>query len=400
MSSTDRSESAPLISSKAWESLDRYMQALEQGQGARAQAQHSLRAVRAAVAADAAFLCSPFAGKPAEVLADEPLGLAWCRRLLRWQLARHGPTMSGHWLMSTPAASAGAASGEPYSVLMVCLSKSRSLWLVALSFNGAFAAEDLKVMLLIRRILLDHRQKSQTHSHLTDAIRGVVHGMNEAIAAKSPFTHGHSERVARMAVRLGRQMGLPRAAQSDLYLAGLLHDIGKIGIRDTVLQKPGPLDENERRHMGEHPLIGDRIVAGIKLFAHLRPGVRNHHEHFDGTGYPDGLAGAAIPLMARILAVVDACDAMMSARPYRPGLGTERIDAIMRAGAGRQWDPAIVEHFLACRQDLYDIHERGIGDSLLLAVQHLVRAGRRWPPEYARDSVGSAEPSPVEPASL
>jgi HD-GYP domain-containing protein (c-di-GMP phosphodiesterase class II) len=371
-------KSAPLIS---WDSLDRYLQALEQCQGARAQTQHTLRAVRAALAADAAFLCSSIAAKPAEVVADEPLGAAWCRQLLRRQLARQGPAAHGHWLLSTSAASAG----EPSSVLMVCLSKSRSLWLVAVRFSGEFAGEHVKLMLLICRTLRDHRQKSQSHTRLTDAIWGMVHGMNEAIAAKSPFTYGHSERVARMAVRLGRQMGLPRAAQSDLYLVGLLHDIGKIGIRDSVLQKTGPLDANERSHMREHPLIGDRIVAKINLFAHLRPGVRHHHEHFDGSGYPDGLTGAAIPLMARILAVVDACDAMMSARPYRPGLRTERIDAIMRADAGRQWDPAVVAYFLSCRQDLYSIHERGIGDSLLQAVQQVVRGESRWPLEHPRD---------------
>src|SRR5439155_8767642 len=151
------------------------------------------------------------------------------------------------------------------------------------------------------------------------------------------------------------QLDMPQAVQSDLYLAGLLHDVGKIGIRDDVLQKPGRLTAEETAHIQEHPVIGDRLVCHIKPLQHLRPGVRNHHERWDGRGYPDGLAGEDIPLQARILAVADSCDAMMSARPYRSALPPVRIDAIMLEGAGSQWDPRVVEAFLACRHELYAI---------------------------------------------
>src|SRR5262249_9320054 len=159
---------------------------------------------------------------------------------------------------------------------------------------------------------------------------------------KDPYTWGHSERVGRIAVRIGKQMALPPAVVSDLYLAGLLHDVGKIGIRDSVLQKQGKLNAEEFEHVKQHPLIGDRLVSHVRSLPPLRSGVRNHHERWDGTGYPDGLAGEAIPLQARIIAVADACDAMTSARPYRPGMAPERIDSVMAEGAGLQWDPDVV----------------------------------------------------------
>ena len=172
-----------------------------------------------------------------------------------------------------------------------------------------------------------------------------------------------------MAVRLGQQMDLPAAVQSDLYLAGLLHDVGKIGIRDDVLQKPGRLTPEEIAHIQEHPVIGDRLVGHVKPLRHLRPGVRNHHERWDGRGYPDGLAGEDIPLLARILAVADSCDAMMHTRPYRTALPADRLESILREGAGTQWDPHVVAAFQVCRQDLYSICQRGLGDSVFAAVE-------------------------------
>jgi HD-GYP domain-containing protein (c-di-GMP phosphodiesterase class II) len=122
-------------------------------------------------------------------------------------------------------------------------------------------------------------------------------------------------------------------------------------------------------------VIGDQIIATIKPFARLRPGVRHHHERFDGTGYPDGLSGEDIPLMARILAVADSCDAMMSARRYRGPLAPPQIDAVLQKYAGTQWDPAVVEAFMVCRTDIYPpIYQKGIGDSALYALDEMVNS--------------------------
>src|SRR5262249_48902639 len=157
---------------------------------------------------------------------------------------------------------------------------------------------------------------------------GLVNCLTATIEARDAYTAGHSERVARIGVILAEQMGLSHAEVSDVYLGGLLHDIGKIGIPDAVLQKDGPLTAQEYAHIKRHVVIGDRIVASIKPFDRLRPGVRSHHERFDGKGYPDGLAGADTPRLARILAIADACDAMMSPRRYRPALTPPLIDKI------------------------------------------------------------------------
>jgi HD-GYP domain-containing protein (c-di-GMP phosphodiesterase class II) len=142
-----------------------------------------------------------------------------------------------------------------------------------------------------------------------------------------------------------------------------------------VLQKPGKLTEEEFEHIKLHVTIGDRLVSNVKPLQHLRPGVRNHHERWDGKGYPDGLVGESIPLQARILAVADSCDAMMAARPYRPGMPPDRIDAIMLEGAGSQWDPDIIAQFMTCRHELYSICQRGLGDSVFAAVERALHLG-------------------------
>jgi HD-GYP domain-containing protein (c-di-GMP phosphodiesterase class II) len=196
------------------------------------------------------------------------------------------------------------------------------------------------------------------------------------VDAKDACTAGHSERVARIAVCVAKRMRLPHKAVSDIYLAGLLHDVGKVGVRDAVLLKPGALTDEETLHLREHTVIGDRIVSNIHHFRNLRPGVRNHHERFDGKGYPDGLAGEDIPLMARVLAVADACDAMMSSRRYRAALPPPQIDALFFELAGSQFDPQVVNHFMLCRHEIYPpIYQQGIGESAYHAVASALETG-------------------------
>ena len=172
------------------------------------------------------------------------------------------------------------------------------------------------------------------------ALRSVA--LSAAIDAKDPYTSGHSERVARIAVRLAEELGMPANKRGDLYLMGLLHDVGKIGIDDDVLKKPGPLTPDEFKLVRSHVQIGVHILSDLKKLHHLLPGVAHHHEHLDGTGYPDGLAGEDIPLEARILAVADAFDAMSSSRPYRRRLTTTQINEVFVRGSGVQWDPRVV----------------------------------------------------------
>jgi HD-GYP domain-containing protein (c-di-GMP phosphodiesterase class II) len=152
--------------------------------------------------------------------------------------------------------------------------------------------------------------------------------------------------VAEAARHVGVRMGLSSTELDSLYRGGLIHDIGKIGVPDAILLKPGPLDAEELIAMRLHPIIGENIVAPLRSGAGLLPIIRNHHENFDGSGYPDRLAGQMIPQLARIVAVCDAYDALVTDRPYRQRRSTEDALSILRGGARRQWDPEVVQLFI------------------------------------------------------
>jgi len=180
-----------------------------------------------------------------------------------------------------------------------------------------------------------------------DSAELVIFALAAAVEAKDPFTEAHTMRVAESARRIGSRLGLHTADLDALYRGGIIHDIGKIGVPDAILLKPGPLDADELAAMHQHPIIGENIVAPLRTGAELLPIIRHHHEHFDGAGYPDRLAGTDIPQLARIVAVCDAYDALTNDRPYRARLCPEEAVATLTAGAGHQWDPEVVELFLS-----------------------------------------------------
>lgn len=167
-----------------------------------------------------------------------------------------------------------------------------------------------------------------------------------AVEAKDPYSAGHSKRVGFYASKLGEEMGLEPEMLRMINDAGILHDIGKIGIKDEILLKPGPLTPDERKIMQQHPVIGEAIVKPVRSLAKVVALVRHHHERFDGKGYPSGLKGEEIPLGARLLAVADTYDAMMTDRPYRKRLTIEETRAELLKGAGTQHDPKVVEAFI------------------------------------------------------
>ena len=180
---------------------------------------------------------------------------------------------------------------------------------------------------------------------------GTLTALARAIDAKSHWTSGHSERVTQLALRIGRQMGFPQPRLDVLHRGGLLHDIGKIGIPPEILDKAGELDPEERRVMRGHALLGARILEPIAAYAEVIPIVRQHHECFDGTGYPEGLTGEAITLGARIFAVADVYDALRSDRPYRAGMPPAQVVEYIRHESGRQFDPRVVEVFLRIMEE-------------------------------------------------
>lgn len=185
-----------------------------------------------------------------------------------------------------------------------------------------------------------------------DSAEAVIMSLAMTVEARDPSTQGHCERIASGAVRLGRRLGLPDADLSALRRGGVLHDIGKIGIPDAILLKPGRLTPHELAQMQQHTLIGDQLCRGLRLLQRVRPIVRSHHERLDGSGYPDGLKGSQIPLLAQIVAVVDVYDALTTARPYKPALSPDHALEQLRHEARRGWhDTTLVEEFITMCMD-------------------------------------------------
>jgi len=175
---------------------------------------------------------------------------------------------------------------------------------------------------------------------------GTLTALARAVDAKSPWTAGHSERVTELALKIGRAMALSSEELEDLHRGGLLHDIGKIGISASILDKPGKLTDEEFRNVQSHAQVGARILEPIAAFSRVIPMVLEHHERYDGKGYPQALSGEKLSLGARILAVADVYDALVSDRPYRSGMDPEYVISIIKEEAGKQFDPMVVEAFL------------------------------------------------------
>lgn len=210
----------------------------------------------------------------------------------------------------------------------------------------------------------------ESYRKLKAANRQALFGLAEAIETKDPYTKGHCGRVAAYAMVLAEASGYPKGDLEALEFGAFLHDIGKIGIRDAVLLKPGPLDEEEWVHMREHPLMGYEIASKIEMLKTIIPAVRNHHERWDGKGYPDKLKGMKIPVAARIVAIADAYDAMATDRPYKHGLPMEDCEKLLRKNAGKMFDTSLVDvfcknHLGAIYDERYDNedYEDGYGDA-------------------------------------
>lgn len=188
----------------------------------------------------------------------------------------------------------------------------------------------------------------QTNQALQKVSREMLELMVSAMEARDPYTSGHSRRVSKMAVEIARAAGLSDREVNRIGVAGLLHDVGKIHEKYApILSKPDRLTQDEWILMKEHPLDGEKLVANVSQLHDVLPGVRNHHERWDGAGYPDGLKGENIPLMARVLAIADTIDAMTSDRSYRRGLTRDDVRKEVERCAGTQFDPELVAKLLA-----------------------------------------------------
>jgi HD-GYP domain-containing protein (c-di-GMP phosphodiesterase class II) len=211
--------------------------------------------------------------------------------------------------------------------------------------HGDFSMIDVKLMRSISDEAGVFLENSFLYEDLEQLLVGMLRALTSAIDAKDPYTCGHSERVAAISAEIARSVGLDDRTVGRVYLSGLLHDVGKIGVPEAVLTKPGRLTKAEFAVMKKHPEIGGRIIGGIKQVEDLLPGVLYHHERMDGRGYPEGLTRKEIPLFGRIIGLADSFDAMTSNRTYRRALPLEVTLAEIRRYAGTQFDPEMVEAF-------------------------------------------------------
>lgn len=192
-------------------------------------------------------------------------------------------------------------------------------------------------------------------SYIDAQARSVVLSLARSVEARSALMNGHSDRIIDYALQLGRGLGLPEETLQDLRIACLLHDVGKVAVPDEILLKPGPLNAEETGIVRQHPAVGESICAPLKSLRRILPAIRHHHERMDGTGYPDGLRGPQIPLLARILQIADIYDALVTERPYRQALSSERALETLNQEANRGWlDPSLVWKFSRiCRNGEY-----------------------------------------------
>ncbi len=201
---------------------------------------------------------------------------------------------------------------------------------------------DLNELLARTRSLLRLKQ----YTDELENAEAVLFSLAHSIEARDPYTHGHCERLAEMSARMGERLGVPEEQIKALRRAGVVHDIGKVAVADSILLKPGPLTVDETKIMQKHPVVGERICAPLKTFRLVLPIIRHHHEKHDGTGYPDGLQGEEIPLTARILQLSDVYDALTTDRPYKVAFTPEVALDLMEEEAERGWwDRELFEAF-------------------------------------------------------
>jgi len=297
------------------------------------------------------------AERPDAIVLDVSLpgldGISLCRRLKQAPETKQIPVVvlsgsDGGTAEAAATAGADAFLRKPFSPLeLLAIVERLAGGLYGIPFRATKKRETQEQLLLYARDLRHLLEIERGQRHLLEAAyHETVTALATALETKDTVTRAHSQRVQRYAVELAKALGSDLADDQSAEYGFLLHDVGKIGIPDSILLKPGPLDPAERRRMETHTILGEQMLGGVAFLQgeglHV---VRSHHERWDGNGYPDGLAGTEIPLGARIFAVADTLDAMTSDRPYRRALSWTAAGREITNESKRQFDPTVVKAF-------------------------------------------------------
>jgi diguanylate cyclase (GGDEF)-like protein len=250
-------------------------------------------------------------------------------------------TTAGHPILSDPRAPSGTVAVAPFA-----LDRRRGAIAAALPLLATFGARELELLGGIAQQAKLALQNAESYETLERTFLSTVEALVNALEARDEHTSSHGRTIADLALKVGLELGFGSAALRRLELGALLHDIGKLGIPEAILAKPGPLTDNERSIVEGHPILGERILEPIQQLEEVRRIVRSAHESFDGTGYPDRLAGEEIPIESRIVLACDAYHAMTTDRPYRASIGVDEARARLREGSGTQFDPSVVAALL------------------------------------------------------
>ncbi|HIE51807.1 MAG TPA: GAF domain-containing protein [Armatimonadetes bacterium] len=279
--------------------------------------------------------------------------------------------------------SQSAAARRTQAALCVPLKvKDRVIGVLNLSGRrqgGNFTAEDLELVVTLASQAATAIENAQLYDDLREQFVQSIRVIANAIDARDPYTRGHSERVTEYALLIARELGLPEGDLEVVRYGGLLHDVGKIGIRDEILLKPGRLTEEEFQIMKSHPVRGADIISPVRQLQRILPALRYHHERYTVDGYPEGLHGEDIPLIARIIGVADTYDAMTTNRPYRKALPREIALQELIRNRGVQFDPQIVDAFLRCVARGEVDHLDGQSGAQELIAEHFRQVAREEP---------------------
>jgi putative nucleotidyltransferase with HDIG domain len=224
-------------------------------------------------------------------------------------------------------------------------------------YAGRFTREQIQYAAAYGAHVAAALETAQLYDDRERHFRATLEAFARAIESRDRYTAGHSERVTAYTLALARTLGLAASELEIIRRACMLHDIGKVGVPDHVLRKPGRLRKAERVLMEAHVTIGYDMLLPLPFLREALPGIRGHHERWDGAGYPDRLSRQDIHLHARLMAVADSYDAMTSARPYRAALGSSQAAARLRADSGKQFDPAVIELFDASEPEFHAVRE-------------------------------------------